>query len=230
MTEVCTTPGNRVAREAPASDSLRMPLGTARRVSALTALVAVLASLLVLVAPAPASAVTPTIEDGLTITPTTWDVIGMRSNISFTGSNSSSPRSEGLEALIAPFADVVERIAGPDRFATTAAVDERVITEGTDTVFVVTGLEFADALTGIPIAAVTRSAVLMVGADGIPPEVATELRRLQPRTIIVLGGTAAVTTQIESLLDQFLQEGTGERIRGMQVTREDIEAAQRSLT
>jgi putative cell wall-binding protein len=70
----------------------------------------------------------------------------------------------------------------------------------------------------------------MVGTDGIPEPVANELRRLQPRTIIVLGGTAAVTAQIETLLDQFVEAGTGERVRGMQVTRDDIDAARRSLT
>jgi putative cell wall-binding protein len=141
----------------------------------------------------------------------------------------SAAVSRGIEALLADYADTVERIAGPDRYATTAQVDARVTDAGTDTAFVVTGLDFADALTGIPIAALTQSAVLMVGND-ISDSVVTELRRLQPKTIVVLGGTAAVNEQIERELNAYLGGGTGEGKRGLQITKGDVDAARATWT
>ncbi|HVM54751.1 MAG TPA: cell wall-binding repeat-containing protein, partial [Acidimicrobiales bacterium] len=133
--------------------------------------------------------------------------------------------SRGIEALMADYAGTIERIAGPDRYATTAEVGSRVTAEGTDTVFVVTGTDFADALTGIPIAAITQSSVLMVGPAPLHPSVIAELQRLQPRIIVVLGGTAAVSEEIERLLEPYMADGTGERVRGMQITPADVEAA-----
>jgi putative cell wall-binding protein len=136
--------------------------------------------------------------------------------------------SRGVEALLTGYAGTIERIAGADRYETTAEVDSRVTEAGTDTVFVVTGLDFADALTGIPIAAHTQSAVVMVDNGAVHPAVVAELQRLRPKTIIVLGGTAAVNDSVEAQLEQFLDEGTGEGVRGMQITVEDVESARAS--
>jgi putative cell wall-binding protein len=136
--------------------------------------------------------------------------------------------ARGLEALLADYAPVVERVAGEDRYETTAEIDARVVA-GTDTVFVVTGKTFGDALTGIPLAALTDSAVLMVGDAGLHPSVIAELERLQPKNVIVLGGTAAVAERVELELAAHMGTGTGEGVRGLQISQADIDAASASM-
>ena len=109
-------------------------------------------------------------------------------------------------------------------FATTAEVVNDVV-PGTDTVFVVTGRNFADALTGIPIAAMTSSGVLMVDEGTLHPSVITELERLQPRHILILGGTGAVSADVASQLSDYIGDGTGGGELGMQLTQAQIDAA-----
>jgi putative cell wall-binding protein len=46
--------------------------------------------------------------------------------------------------------------------------------------------------------------MLLVPGDRIPAEVATELRRLQPERIVILGGTNSVSPAVESALASFV--------------------------
>ncbi len=45
--------------------------------------------------------------------------------------------------------------------------------------------------------------ILLVTADGIPVSIATELHRLNPARIVILGGPASVSTAVESALAPF---------------------------
>lgn len=84
------------------------------------------------------------------------------------------------------------RLAGPDRYATSAATSQWIFRRP-DVVYVATGLEYADALAASAAASLSGSPVLLVRPDGIPATVATEIERMQPITIKVLGGDAAVS-------------------------------------
>jgi putative cell wall-binding protein len=95
------------------------------------------------------------------------------------------------------------RIAGPDRFATAAAVSRAVFAPGVPVVYVATGRAFADALTGGPAAALKGGSILLVG-DGVPPVVDEELRRLKPQRIVVLGGANAVSDELADGLRPYL--------------------------
>ncbi|HUF83907.1 MAG TPA: cell wall-binding repeat-containing protein, partial [Acidimicrobiia bacterium] len=132
--------------------------------------------------------------------------------------------ASGVEAALVANTAVVERVAGRDRYETAAAVNARVV-PGTDTVFIVTGTTFGDALGAIPTAARTASGALTVGDGVIDESVAAELRRLEPTTIIVVGGTAAIATSVERQVAAFLGDGTGEGVRGMQITQAEVDQA-----
>lgn len=132
--------------------------------------------------------------------------------------------SIGVATQLGGLADELVRISGADRFATTAEVVREVV-PGTDTVFIVTGRNFADALTGIPIAGLTSSGVLMVDAGTLHPSVVTELERLDPRNILILGGTAAVSAEVASQLSAYIGDGSGGGELGMQLTQAQIDAA-----
>lgn len=97
----------------------------------------------------------------------------------------------------------VTRLAGADRYATAVAVSNGTFDPG-PTVFIATGAAFPDALGGSPVAGGLPGPLLLVPGTSVPSSVATELRRLNPGTVVVLGGTSAVSetvvAQIESVL------------------------------
>jgi hypothetical protein len=82
----------------------------------------------------------------------------------------------------------------------------------TPVVYVATGESFPDALGAGPAATIVKGPVLLVSQNAIPGATATELARLAPDKIIIVGGTAVVSTNVEDLLKAYA--GTVERIAG----------------
>ncbi len=107
----------------------------------------------------------------------------------------------------------VTRIAGPDRYATAAAVSRRSFAAA-DTVYVATGLNYPDALAAGPVAAANDAPILLVRTDSIPEETLSELDRLDPASIVVLGGTRAVSSGVETALRSRYPRTTLARIAG----------------
>jgi len=95
----------------------------------------------------------------------------------------------------------VDRAAGIDRYATSVALAERVLSDTTEVVFVATGLDFADALAATPAAIRARAAIVLVPREGIVPNSVLErFDRLGNVDIIVAGGTDAVPEAIVAQL------------------------------
>ncbi len=93
-----------------------------------------------------------------------------------------------LTAAAAPGAAEVQRIAGTGRYDTAAAVSASFFDPGVPVAYVATGLSFPDALAGGAAAAATGGPVLLVDRVAVPAATATELERLRPGRIVVLGG------------------------------------------
>ena len=108
------------------------------------------------------------------------------------------------QALAADTTGAVVRWSGADRFATSAAISQSGFPGGADTVFISSGWVFADALSGAPVAGARHAPTLLVELDGIPDTVAAELRRLHPRTIVVVGGWASVSDETFGQLSDYL--------------------------
>jgi len=79
-------------------------------------------------------------------------------------------------------------------------------------VYVATGENFPDALGAGPAAALVKAPILLVARDHIPAETATELTRLHPFAIIIIGGTAVVSADVETQLESYATSVT--RIAG----------------
>jgi putative cell wall-binding protein len=94
----------------------------------------------------------------------------------------------------------VSRIEGADRYATAAAVSSATFAPGASRAFVATGLEFPDALAGTLPAIFTGGPVLLVRPDSIPDTTRTELARLRPEVVVVLGGPRAVSESVRAEL------------------------------
>ena len=96
---------------------------------------------------------------------------------------------------------MAHRLAGSDRYATSAATSRYVFPSGVADVFVVSGANFPDGLAAGPAAAALGAPVLMVPASGtVPAVVMAELQRLAPGQIYLTGSTGAVSTGIENQL------------------------------
>ncbi len=93
-------------------------------------------------------------------------------------------------------AGTVTRLAGADRFATSAAVSRAYYPAGTAVAFIANGLGFADALAGAPLAGKLGGPILLIPGTSIPASVATELSRLKPGRIVILGGPSAVSAAV----------------------------------
>jgi putative cell wall-binding protein len=102
------------------------------------------------------------------------------------------------------------RIGGADRFATAAAVAGEVASPG-GTVYVVSGLTFADALAVGPVAGRDGAPLLLVVPDRIPAPTAAALDALRPAEIVVVGGSAVVGEAVAAAL---AERATVRRIAG----------------
>lgn len=100
-------------------------------------------------------------------------------------------------------AATVVRQSGADRFATAAAISKANFGTGVPVAYVTTGANFPDALAGAPLAARNRGPVLLVSPRSIPAATATELGRLKPAKIVILGGAAAVSSLVAVELDRY---------------------------
>lgn len=107
----------------------------------------------------------------------------------------------------------VQRIEGADRYATAANVSKAAFQPGVDVVYVATGENFPDALSAGPVGAKALGPVLLVTSNLIPTSTATELDRLDPDKIVVLGGPVVINETIVTSLDAYT-EGTVTRLAG----------------
>jgi putative cell wall-binding protein len=114
---------------------------------------------------------------------------------------------------ISPSAPATSRVAGADRFATAAALSASAFPAGAPRVFVSTGTDFPDALAGGPAAGLLSSPILLVQQDEIPPATASELDRLNPSEIVLLGGQTVVSEDVEAELASYAS-GAVKRLSG----------------
>jgi subtilisin family serine protease len=88
----------------------------------------------------------------------------------------------------------VVRVAGPDRFATAVELSSAWTTAST--VYLAGGASFPDGLAGGALAASGDGPLLLTPQCSLPTDVATELTRLRPTRIVILGGPNTVCDQV----------------------------------
>ena len=70
--------------------------------------------------------------------------------------------------------------------------------------YVAIGENFPDALAGGPVAGLNQGPILLVTKHTIPGPTATELDRLNPKSIVILGGVGVVSSAVETQLAAFV--------------------------
>ena len=116
--------------------------------------------------------------------------------------------------------DIVDRVAGKNRYATAAQIAMQSY-DDVDTVYIATGNQFADALVGAAPASQGMTLdgtadlgqlttpdgdpapVLLTRVGELPSATATALAELDPSTIVILGGPAAVSEAVEEQLEAY---------------------------
>lgn len=100
----------------------------------------------------------------------------------------------------APAVPDVQRIAGVDRFETAANIATESYPAGAPVVYITNGLNYPDALSAGPAAALAGGPLLLVAPGSIPASVSTTIAALDPDRIVVIGGTGSVSTSVYTQL------------------------------
>lgn len=112
-----------------------------------------------------------------------------------------------------PVETVVESYAGDDRFETNALVSADTFAPGTDVVLA-SGLLFPDALAAGPAAASVDASLLLTRDNTLPAVTATELERLQPSSVTIIGDTPSVSSTVVEQVLEIVPGAQVERIAG----------------
>lgn len=102
--------------------------------------------------------------------------------------------SSGIQTQLSGLSFAVERFGGADRYATTAAINNRFFPRGsTDTEFLATGANFPDALAGAALAGLVGSPMFVTAAACVPTSIHDSRNALAAGKTVVLGGTSVVS-------------------------------------
>ena len=105
-------------------------------------------------------------------------------------------------------AGTVTRISGASRYATAAAVSAATFAPGAPVAYIANAFNFPDALAGAA-AAGTLPGPVLLAAPNLPlnASTTTELARLQPKRILVLGGTGVISDAVLAALAPYAVGG-----------------------
>lgn len=121
--------------------------------------------------------------------------------------------SSRVQSQLRSYAPAVRRVSGPDRYATAASISSFAFGRGVEVAYIANGANFPDALSGAAAAGHRDSPILLTTHTGLPPATVAELQRLRPKRIVVLGGTGAVSSAVQSQLRQYTS-GSVTRLSG----------------
>jgi putative cell wall-binding protein/peptidoglycan/xylan/chitin deacetylase (PgdA/CDA1 family) len=134
-------------------------------------------------------------------------------SVSLTGAASPPAPANAAPLAAGNLAFRVDRLSGADRYATAAAVSRAVFAPGVPVAYVATGQGFPDGLSAGPAAARLGAPVLFTAPTWIPAPTSTELQRLRPGRIVVVGGTGAISESVRAQL-AALSAGGASRLAG----------------
>lgn len=113
--------------------------------------------------------------------------------------------STGVADAMRRYTGSVTRLSGADRYATSVEVSRASYgSAGSDAAFIATGANYPDGLAGGAVAALVPGPLLLVSPTQLSSAVASELSRLAPDTVYVLGGTSSVSDAVVRSIDATL--------------------------
>lgn len=127
--------------------------------------------------------------------------------------NTESARHVVFEVVPRESFSVVS-VQGDDRFATAVESSKLGFVSGASTVLIATGRNWPDALGASALAGALDAPILLVDTSAVPAAVAAEITRLGATHAIIIGGTAAVSADVQTRLRSTGSITSVERIFG----------------
>jgi putative cell wall-binding protein len=125
--------------------------------------------------------------------------------------------SEAVATSLVPYATTgkVTRLAGSGRFATAAAISAATFSPGVPIAYIAYAYNFPDALAGAAAAGTIKGPVLLANTTGpLDAATATELTRLKPYRIAVLGSSGVISDSVRTQLAAYARSGLVTRLSG----------------
>lgn len=105
------------------------------------------------------------------------------------------------------------RISGKNRFETAIELSKKYYPEGANTVFITAGHAYTDALVMSPLSNKYDGPVLLSEKDNLSEEVLSEIKRLSPDNIFIIGGENTIGQRVIDILSEEMSINA-ERIYG----------------
>lgn len=92
----------------------------------------------------------------------------------------------------------ISRLGGQDRYKTAVTISKSGWTYGADTVILASGEGYADALCAAPLAKKYNAPILLTTKDSISDDTINELKRLEAKKVILIGGTSSISDTVSN--------------------------------
>lgn len=106
------------------------------------------------------------------------------------------------------------RAEGTSRISTAVALSQTAFPDGADVVVVATAGAYADALAATALAGSLGAPILLSQPEAVPAEVRSEVQRLGAAEVVLMGGSAALSTAVEEEFAAVEGVGSVRRIAG----------------
>lgn len=94
----------------------------------------------------------------------------------------------------------VDRLTGADRYSVAVGISQRAYPSTAPVVYIASGAGFPDALAAAPAAARAGGPLLLTSPSELSAAVRTEIQRLNPAKIVIVGGPNSVSPAVETAL------------------------------
>lgn len=108
----------------------------------------------------------------------------------------------------------VERLNGTDRYDVGVKISQAAFPSGAAAVYVATGENYPDALSAGPAAALDGGPLLLNPGAALRADVKTEIQRLAPTDIYIVGGPNSISPAVEASLASLVLPGRLHRLQG----------------
>lgn len=95
------------------------------------------------------------------------------------------------------------RIYGQNRIETSVEISKIGWTNGSNSVVIASAYDFADALSAAPLARKNNGPILLNGKDLLPKNTISEIERLNPKEVFILGGELVISKGVENQLNEI---------------------------
>ncbi|MEN6431145.1 MAG: cell wall-binding repeat-containing protein, partial [Coriobacteriales bacterium] len=126
----------------------------------------------------------------------------------------NAEEEQSVTLTVPPTELIVTPIAGDDRIQTAILAARTAFPEGADTVVIATAFNWPDALGGAALAGALDAPILLTAPGALSSEVSAELAELGAEKAVILGGTGAVSGNVEAALKTRLGNENVTRVWG----------------